>query len=185
MCILNYNVEGEFYNMIMEISALIAAIAFAVLVIYLIRTLLTAQQSLERVSSTLAALEQTVNGINGDLQNVVKNANEVTANVQQQLNKMTPLINSIENAGEALEEVTSAAKQVSVGFINGVRKSAARSKQAKAEAASYSMPEEQIKHDPNQTAHTYKEENTAKSGENWKTWVDLGMRAWQMYRSHS
>lgn len=171
--------------MIIEISALIAAIAFAVLVIYLIRTLLTAQQSLERVSSTLAALEQTVNGINGDLQDVVKHANEVTANVQQQLNKMTPLINSIENAGEALEEVTSAAKEVSVGIIKGVRKSAARSKQAKAEAASYSVAAEQLKHDPVQTAHTYKGENTTNSGEGWKSWVDLGMRAWQMYRSHS
>lgn len=170
--------------MIYEISALIAAVAFAVLVIYVIRTLLTAQQSLERVSSTLATLEQTVDGIKGDLQSVVKNANNMTANVQQQLTKITPLINSIENAGEALEEVTSAAKQVSVGLIKGMRKSAVRNSKARAEAYRDSTPVHQEAPDSPQSANTYPNGSNKESSEKWKTWVDLGTKAWQMYRSH-
>lgn len=171
--------------MIVEISVFIAAAAFAVLVFYVIRTLLTAQQSLERVSSTLATLEQTVVGMKADLQSAVKHTNEMTANVQQQLHKITPLMNSIENAGQALEEVTSAAKQVSVGFMKGVRKSAARNRQkrATADTSRFLPPVYQAESESPQDVHTYKVRTPHSSSENWKTWIDLGTKIWKMYRS--
>ena len=44
------------------ISALIVAVAFATLVIYLIKTLKSANQTLEHVATTIASVEKQMNG---------------------------------------------------------------------------------------------------------------------------
>ncbi|MEQ7052728.1 DUF948 domain-containing protein [Paenibacillaceae sp. P-4] len=198
--------------MLLEISALLAAAAFAVLVFYLIQTLLSAKRSLERAADTLEQVQQTVNLLSGDLQGVAKNANELSLELSEQLKKMEPVMDSVQHAGEALNEISIAAKQVSVGLVKGVRRAAGRferkptpdrrvSKEHQT-AASAPVPaplqadtavitqeplgeaehKQEREQSPQGQGHSH---STASQQQDWKEWVDIGTKLWQLWRQRA
>lgn len=198
--------------MILEISALLAAVAFAVLVFYLIQTLLSARRSLERAADTLEQVQQTVSLLSGDLQGVAKNANELSQDLAEQLKKMEPVMDSVQHAGEALNEISIAAKQVSVGLVKGVRRAAGRFERkpdtgknvsmmnravtsavsAPAPAAQPKQPEAAAAAAPRAVEDEHLREPmpqgqgqahaAAVHQQDWKEWVDVGMKLWQLWR---
>ncbi|WP_042228882.1 DUF948 domain-containing protein [Paenibacillus popilliae] len=202
--------------MLVQISALIAALAFAVLVVYLIQTLRSAKQSLDKASMAMEDVQQTVHMLSGDLQAVARNANHMTEELQGQLKKIEPVADSVQNAGEALNELTLAAKQISAGLVSGVRKAASRFEKKRQDgqtpgdqpgnaAASYAgspAPDGQTaKPQPNGASgasatsalplaaaaaeHPQSGTPAKQGGDDWKFWVDLGIRAWQLWRQRS
>ncbi|BFH67005.1 hypothetical protein J27TS7_53160 [Paenibacillus dendritiformis] len=194
--------------MLVEISALIAALAFAVLVVFLIQTLRSAKQSLDKAARTLEDVQQTVQMLSGDLQAIARNANHMTEELQGQLKKIEPVADSVQNAGEALNELTLAAKQISVGLVSGVRRAASRfEKKRRDEPASAGRPENAAGTYPGGEAAAPRQDGalgaSARSampvpaadpqpgarakqgGDDWKSWVDLGIRAWQLWRQRS
>lgn len=198
--------------MIIEISALIAAIAFVVLVIYLIKTLVSAKTSLDQATQTLADIQQTIDAVSTDVKEVVSTANEMTSNIHVQVKKLEPVVDSVENVGEALEEITSVLKSVSVGFTKGIRKAAKRfdeapKKEAPAKPAApvsntvpFPVPaatQEVVPADGSPEWEAGMAEAAAAyeapaapvapakktvNPEQWKAWVDLGVQAWQLFR---
>ncbi|MGG4397502.1 DUF948 domain-containing protein [Paenibacillus thiaminolyticus] len=202
--------------MLVEISALIAALAFAVLVVFLIQTLRSAKQSLDKASRTMEDVQQTVQMLSGDLQAIARNANHMTEELQGQLKKIEPVADSVQNAGEALNELTLAAKQISVGFVSGVRKAASRFEKKREDgpapgsqpanaggtyagspapggqaaspvqdgtsgaSAASALPLTAAAAERPQPGATAKQ-----GGDDWKAWVDLGIRAWQLWRQRS
>ncbi|MCE5171941.1 DUF948 domain-containing protein [Paenibacillus profundus] len=222
--------------MLVGISSLIAAIAFVVLVVFLIQTLQSAKLSLDRAAKTLEEVQHTVELLSGDLQAITKNANHVTTELSEQMKKIEPVVDSVQHAGEALNEITLAAKQISVGLVNGVRKAAVRferkpstaaapaekreskpepalqdrhgamsASQAPVQAPTSSVPlsDAQPNHRvapaslvPAETAETPAEvgqqaalqaqANQVQGADNnrqdWRAWVDLGTKAWQLWR---
>lgn len=202
--------------MLVEISALIAALAFAVLVVFLIQTLRSAKQSLDKASRTMEDVQQTVQMLSGDLQAIARNANHMTEELQGQLKKIEPVADSVQNAGEALNELTLAAKQVSVGFVSGVRKAASRfekkrqdgpapgSQPANAGGSNAGSPapggqaaspvQDGVPGASSASAlplaaaaaeHPQPGAAAKQGGDDWKAWVDLGIRAWQLWRQRS
>ncbi|NGP61675.1 DUF948 domain-containing protein [Paenibacillus thiaminolyticus] len=202
--------------MLVEISALIAALAFAVLVVNLIQTLRSAKQSLDKASRTMEDVQQTVQMLSGDLQAIARNANHMTEELQGQLKKIEPVADSVQNAGEALNELTLAAKQVSVGFVSGVRKAASRfekkrqdgpapgSQPANAGGSNAGSPapggqaasqvQDGVPGASSASAlplaaaaaeHPQPGAAAKQGGDDWKAWVDLGIRAWQLWRQRS
>ncbi|WII38648.1 DUF948 domain-containing protein [Paenibacillus thiaminolyticus] len=202
--------------MLVEISALIAALAFAVLVVFLIQTLRSAKQSLDKASKTMEDVQQTVQMLSGDLQAIARNANHMTEELQGQLKKIEPVADSVQNAGEALNELTLAAKQVSVGFISGVRKAASRFERKRQDGpAPSSQPanaggtyagspapggqaaspvQDGVPGASSASAlplaaataeHPQPGSAAKQGGDDWKAWVDLGIRAWQLWRQRS
>ncbi|MCM3341410.1 DUF948 domain-containing protein [Paenibacillus sp. MER TA 81-3] len=222
--------------MLVGISSLIAAIAFVVLVVFLIQTLQSAKLSLDRAAKTLEEVQHTVELLSGDLQAITKNANHVTTELSEQMKKIEPVVDSVQHAGEALNEITLAAKQISVGLVNGVRKAAVRFERKPSTAAapaekreSKPDPDLQDRHEamsasqapvqaptsnvplsdaqpnhrvapaslvPAETAETPAEvgqqaalqaqANQVQGADNnrqdWRAWVDLGTKAWQLWR---
>lgn len=204
--------------MLVEISALIAALAFAVLVVFLIQTLRSAKQSLDKASRTLEDVQQTVQMLSGDLQAIARNANQMTEELQGQLKKIEPVADSVQHAGEALNELTLAAKQISVGLVSGVRKAASRFEkkrqdgpapggQTASAAGSYAgnpAPGGQAASPLQDGApgagaatasalplaaaaaeHPQPGAPAKQGGGDWQAWVDLGIRAWQLWRQRS
>ncbi|CAH8707428.1 DUF948 domain-containing protein [Paenibacillus thiaminolyticus] len=202
--------------MLVEISALIAALAFAVLVVFLIQTLRSAKHSLDKASRTMEDVQQTVQMLSGDLQAIARNANHMTEELQGQLKKIEPVADSVQNAGEALNELTLAAKQVSVGFVSGVRKAASRfekkrqdgpapgSQPANAGGSYAGSPapggqaaspvQDGVPGASSASAlplaaaaaeHPQPGAAAKQGGDDWKAWVDLGIRAWQLWRQRS
>ncbi|WP_211749971.1 DUF948 domain-containing protein [Paenibacillus sp. Marseille-Q4541] len=104
--------------MLWEISVAIIAIAFAVLVFFLIKTLKTAQESLDNVSKTLKEVQGTIDELGYEVKQTVRHANDITADVEHKMKQIDPVMTSVKNLGDVLTEVTAAAKQVSSTVIN-------------------------------------------------------------------
>lgn len=117
--------------MIIELSVALVAIAFAVLVFFLIKTLKSAKGSLDKMSQTLQEVQKTMDELTYEVKTTVRHANEITADLQGKIQKIDPVIDSVKNLGDVLNEVTLTVKQVSVTVIENYRKSREKKEKAK------------------------------------------------------
>ncbi|MFD1775225.1 DUF948 domain-containing protein [Paenibacillus rhizophilus] len=108
--------------MIISLSVALVAVAFAVLVFFLIKTLNSAKDSLDKVSQTLQEVQKTVDELTYEVKTTVRHANDITADVQGKIGKIDPILDSVQNLGEVLSELTLSVKQVSVTVIEKFRK---------------------------------------------------------------
>ncbi|MFC3749900.1 DUF948 domain-containing protein [Paenibacillus sp. GCM10012306] len=118
--------------MIIELSVALVAVAFAVLVFFLIKTLRSAKDSLDNVSQTLQEVQKTIDELTYEVKTTVRHANDITVDVQNQLQKIDPIMDSVKNLGEVMNELTLTAKQVSVTVIEKYRKSRELKEKSKA-----------------------------------------------------
>lgn len=114
--------------MVISISVAIIAIAFAVLVVFLVKLLLAAKDSLDNVSATLKDVQKTVEELTYEVKQTVRNVNDITANVEHKLKQVDPVVDSVNNLGIVLSEVTETVKdltlktkEVSAGFFEKVK----------------------------------------------------------------
>ncbi|GJM82769.1 hypothetical protein HMSSN139_52650 [Paenibacillus sp. HMSSN-139] len=92
--------------MIWEISVAVAAAAFVVLVVYLVKTLIAAERSLQTTSETLREVQKTIDELGTEVRHAVRQANDLTGDIQHKLKQFDPLMESVQHAGEVLNEVT-------------------------------------------------------------------------------
>lgn len=118
-------------DMIIELSVALVAIAFAVLVFFLIKTLKSAKVSLDNVSQTLQEVQKTIDELTYEVKTTVRHANEITADVQSKIQKIDPVVDSVKNLGEVMNELTLTVKEVSVTVIEKYRKSRERREKGK------------------------------------------------------
>ncbi|WP_342480682.1 DUF948 domain-containing protein [Paenibacillus sp. FSL L8-0340] len=118
--------------MIIELSVALVAIAFTVLVFFLIKTLKSAKESLDKVSQTLQEVQKTVDELTYEVKTTVRHANDITADVQGKIQKIDPIMDSVKNLGDVMNELTLTVKQVSVTVIEKYRKSRELKEKARA-----------------------------------------------------
>ncbi|GGF89780.1 hypothetical protein GCM10010912_38680 [Paenibacillus albidus] len=118
--------------MIIELSVALAAVAFAVLVFFLIKTLKSAKDSLDKVSQTLQEVQKTIDELTYEVKTTVRHANDITADVQNKIQKIDPIMDSVKNLGDVLSELSLTVKEVSVTVIEKFRKSRELKDKAKA-----------------------------------------------------
>ncbi|MCE3203258.1 DUF948 domain-containing protein [Paenibacillus sonchi] len=118
--------------MIIDLSVALVAIAFAVLVFFLIKTLKSAKESLDKVSQTLQEVQKTIDELTYEVKTTVRHANDITADVQNKIQKIDPIVDSVKNLGDVMNELTLTVKQVSVTVIEKFRKSRELKEKAKA-----------------------------------------------------
>ncbi|KWX84815.1 hypothetical protein AMQ83_28480 [Paenibacillus riograndensis] len=118
--------------MIIDLSVALVAIAFAVLVFFLIKTLKSAKESLDKVSQTLQEVQKTIDELTYEVKTTVRHANDITADVQNKIQKIDPIVDSVKNLGDVMNELTLTVKQVSVTVIEKYRKSRELKEKAKA-----------------------------------------------------
>jgi uncharacterized protein YoxC len=92
--------------MIIEISVAVIAIAFVVLVIYLILLSKAIRVTLHQVNQTLVGVRQELEGINGQAQKVLEHTNEISFDLKRKSEALNPLFNALANVGEILEHKT-------------------------------------------------------------------------------
>lgn len=101
-----------------EISVAVIALAFAVLVVYLIVTLKAASRSLNQVQQTLVNLEKQVDDLSQESVKLIQTTNLLTEDVQKKVRSLDTLFQSANQVGDAVHEVTSSVKQVSAALSN-------------------------------------------------------------------
>ncbi|MBY9077046.1 DUF948 domain-containing protein [Paenibacillus sp. HN-1] len=169
--------------MIISLSVALIAVAFAVLVIFLIKTLNAAKGSLEKVSQTLQEVQKTVDELTYEVKTTVRHANDLTADVQGKIEKIDPIMDSVKNLGEVLAELTLTFKQVSVTGIEKFRKT----RELKEKAEHVSVDSTKPSPAEERTVNSY--DAVYSSGKKGKTavvlkGVDVAAVLWQKFRTN-
>ena len=107
--------------MLVELSAVLAAIAFVFLVFYLIQTLKSLKISLDHITLTMGQMKDEVTLISSEVQDVILNTNEMAIDVRSKLAKLNHLFSSVNDVGQVVHELTSSMKQSATGFIDAVK----------------------------------------------------------------
>lgn len=107
--------------MLVELSAVVAAIAFVFLVFYLIQTLKSLKVSLDQITLTMGQMKDEVTQISSEVQDVILNTNEMAIDVRSKLAKLNHLFSSVNDVGQVVHELTSTMKQSATGFIDAVK----------------------------------------------------------------
>ncbi|MFC4779555.1 DUF948 domain-containing protein [Paenibacillus sp. GCM10023252] len=107
--------------MVWEISVAIIALAFVVLVYYLIQTLKSLKHSLDEVRSTMVEVKNEIADISVEVKGVVLKTNQMTSDVQTKLKSLDPLFGSVSDIGQVVHELTSTVKQSAVSLIGVIR----------------------------------------------------------------
>ncbi|MCT2196576.1 DUF948 domain-containing protein [Paenibacillus sp. MB22_1] len=167
--------------MIWEISVAVAAAAFVVLVVYLVKTLKAAEHSLKTTTETLKDVQKTIDELGSDVRQVVRQANELTSDIQHKMKQIDPLMESVKHAGEVLSEVTLATKQVSAALASRIasRPLSVKRKAPASPAPATSVPSAQ----PLQAEGEQPVQEANRKPANWVKWVDVAADVWQKYRS--
>ncbi|WP_341279435.1 DUF948 domain-containing protein [Paenibacillus sp. FSL H8-0537] len=126
--------------MLWEIGVLIAAIAFAILVYYVIEALRSLKYSLDEMRVTLIEVKHEISAIGTEVKSVVQTTNSVADDVNMKLKSLDSLFGSLDDVGHVVQEATSAVKESAVALISSVKSGQKLRKeraavQAEAEAA--------------------------------------------------
>ncbi|WP_066174167.1 DUF948 domain-containing protein [Bacillus marinisedimentorum] len=100
------------------LAALIAALAFAGLVVYLVKVLKQAEKTLENVAEVTEGLDQQINGITTEATVLLHKTNKLADGIEEQAQRLTPVAESIEKVGDALETVNHSIEEVSETVSN-------------------------------------------------------------------
>ncbi|GAB6992417.1 DUF948 domain-containing protein [Paenibacillus pini] len=166
--------------MIIGISVAIIAVAFAVLVFYLIKTLLAAKDSLEKTTQTLQEVQQTIDELGYEVKQIVRHANDITVDLQSKMKQIDPVMNSVKNLGEVLSEATLAAKQASTTMIAKFKQNKKQAVHEK--AAITSAPTTANERTINSYATTYAAAGKNSPEAGWMKWVDTAATVWKRFR---
>lgn len=107
--------------MLVQISAIIAAVAFVFLVFYLIQTLKSLKNSLDEITLTMGQMKDEVTQISSEVQDVILNTNEMAIDVRVKLSKLNHLFSSVNDIGQVIHELTSSVKQSATSLISAVK----------------------------------------------------------------
>lgn len=159
--------------MMIEISVLIIAIAFAVLVLFLIKTLKAATHSLEKTTQTLQEVQKTIDELGYEVKQTVRHANNITVDLQAKMKQIDPVLDSVHNLGEVLSEVTYAAKQLSTTVMDKIKKTNVMT----SSNTQLSKPEQR-------TIESYAalNETISTKDTSWVKYVDVAAGIWQKFR---
>ncbi|MFD0675921.1 MULTISPECIES: DUF948 domain-containing protein [unclassified Paenibacillus] len=107
--------------MVVQISVAVIAVAFVVLVAFLIVTLRSMTALLAQTHTTMQNLQVEVTGIAKEASDVLRHTNAVTEDVLNKLHSLEPTFDSMKQVGEAVEEITSTVKQASVSVARTIK----------------------------------------------------------------
>lgn len=99
--------------MIIQFSVALIAVAFVVLVAFLIVTLRSMSDLLKQTNTTIRELQGEIKGISKEASHLLQHTNQVTVDVLDKLHSLEPTFDSVKNVGEVVEDITSSVKQAS------------------------------------------------------------------------
>ncbi len=96
--------------MVIEISVAVIAVAFVILVIYLIVMMTALRVTLRQVNFTLIEGRKHLEDVSVEVKKVIALTHEVSADLKGKMESLDSVFNSVDNMGEILEQKTAALK---------------------------------------------------------------------------
>lgn len=100
-------------EILLYISALIVAIAFAVLVIFIVQTLKAASSTMQNVAGTLDRVEKQVEGITTESEHLVQKSTLIVDDVQKKSQSLNGLFESLKDVGDSVQSINYTFKEMS------------------------------------------------------------------------
>ncbi|MFZ3580097.1 DUF948 domain-containing protein [Virgibacillus sp. DJP39] len=97
---------------LLYIAAIIVAIAFAVLVIYLAMTLKATQRTLNNVADTVEDLEKQLQGITTETTALLNKTNRLAEDVEQKSSKLNGLFDGVRGIGETVKDFNQSLRKI-------------------------------------------------------------------------
>lgn len=105
-------------EVILYISALIVAVAFAVLVIYLVKTLKSANRTLDHLAETTAGIKSQINGITKETETLLQRTNELADDIQEKSQSLNSIFASAKELGDSVNQITHSIRHMSTTISN-------------------------------------------------------------------
>lgn len=102
-------------------SALLAAISFSVLCVFIVRTLTSARRTLELLRTAIGEANDKVESIRGKVEELTANANEISLNVKDKLHAADALFEAARDAGATIQETAHTAKEITGQLSRAVK----------------------------------------------------------------
>lgn len=103
---------------LLYISAIIAALSFLLIAIFVILTLKSAKQTMTEVSETLKRVETKISGITEKTESLMTKTNEIAADAEKKLQSFDTLTKSAENLGHTADYINKSIRDVSNQVAN-------------------------------------------------------------------
>lgn len=107
---------------ILYISALIAAVAFAVLVVYLVQTLKALRTTFENVASTVDSLQNQLTGVTKETERLLKNTNKLTEDLHDKSQALDSVFAQVKEVGHSLTHLNESLRNISNQVVSGTER---------------------------------------------------------------
>ena len=99
---------------VIYVSVAVVALAFLLLVIYMIGTLKSATKTLNNVANTMSSLEKQLQGVTRETEELLHKTNELAQDINNKSQSLNTMFASVKELGESLGTVNKSLKNVSV-----------------------------------------------------------------------
>lgn len=113
-------------EVILYISVGLVAIAFCVLVVYLISTLKALNTTLHNISNTVESLDGQLKGVTKETQELLHKTNQLADEIQEKTAKLNTVVNAIQDVGTTIQKFNTSLGNVSKTVINQVEENQER-----------------------------------------------------------
>lgn len=115
---------------ILYIAALIVAVAFAVLVVFLVKTLKSTERTLDNVADTLEGLETQMLGITTETTILLQHTNKLADDINHKSAQLNGLFDGIKGIGKTVEEFNDSLNAISRNITREAGKDSEKASQA-------------------------------------------------------
>jgi uncharacterized protein YoxC len=102
--------------MIISISVAIIALAFFVLVLYLVKTLKAVEGTLENVSKTLSGIEDQLDGVTKETTLLLQKTNILADDIQSKADSLNMVVEAVKDVGTTIHKFNNSLKVVTSTF---------------------------------------------------------------------
>ncbi|MDO3412781.1 DUF948 domain-containing protein [Saccharibacillus sp. CPCC 101409] len=169
-------------RVIWEWALIIVALGFVLLVFFLGKTLKAAAHTLESTAQTLKEVQKTMDELTYEVKQIVRHTNDITLDANHKLKQLDPVMESVKNLGQLLNEVTLVSQQYSHRMIEKAKHH--KENKAKRENGAALLPASGESPAVRSYNATYGAGGSAQQGGVQKVvkWVDTGVSLWQKIR---
>lgn len=103
-------------EIILYLSIALIAIAFLVLVIFLVKTLKSLQETLSSVSKTLNGLEKQLDGVTSETTILLQKTNALADDIQEKSERLTSVVDAVKDVGTTVNKFNGTLKNLTSSF---------------------------------------------------------------------
>lgn len=110
-------------EIILYLSAALAAIAFFVLVLFIGRTLKSLQTTMDSVSKTLSSLEQQLDGVTRETTDLLHKTNALAEDIQHKSENLNTVVDAVKDVGTSIKKFNGTINKVTTSVDQQIEES--------------------------------------------------------------